>query len=63
MTIEIPASLRHDLREYAIVLNSGNREGAPRPEELVGPMLARFIASDRDFARARRRANIRAAEN
>jgi hypothetical protein len=56
LTIEIPARLHRDLREYGVVLNAGSVEGAPKPEDLVAPMLSRFIASDRDFARARRAA-------
>ncbi|MBO6767372.1 MAG: DUF2274 domain-containing protein [Erythrobacter sp.] len=55
LTIEIPARLHRDLCDYGLVLNAGGAEGAPKPEDLVGPMLSRFIASDREFARARRK--------
>lgn len=56
LTIEIPARLHRDLVAYGVVLNSGVRQGAPAPEQLVAPMLARFIANDREFAKARRAA-------
>ncbi len=55
LTIEIPARLHRRLVDYAIVLNGGVPKDAPKPGELVAPMLERFIASDRDFSRARRR--------
>jgi hypothetical protein len=55
LTIEIPARLHHDLVAYSIVLNGGEERGAPAPEQLVAPMLERFIATDREFAKARRK--------
>jgi hypothetical protein len=54
LTIEISARLHRDLASYAAVLNGGAGAGAPDPAELVAPMLERFMASDREFARARR---------
>ena len=54
LTIEIPAKLHSELVDYAVVLNGGAEQGAPAPEQLVAPMLARFIATDREFAKARR---------
>lgn len=55
LTIEIPARLHRRLVDYGAVLNDGRSEGAPEPATLVAPMLERFIASDREFSRARRR--------
>lgn len=55
LTIEIPARLHRRLVDYGLVLNNGSPDGAPGPATLVAPMLERFIASDRDFRRARRR--------
>jgi hypothetical protein len=55
LTIEISARLHRRLVEYGIVLNGGETSNAPEPAALVGPMLERFIASDRAFARARRK--------
>ncbi len=57
LTIEIPAKLQSDLVAYGVILNGGATQGAPAPEQLVAPMLARFIASDREFAKARRSAH------
>ncbi len=54
LTIEIPAKLHSDLIAYGVVLNGSAGQGAPAPEQLVAPMLARFIATDRGFAKARR---------
>lgn len=55
LTIEIPARLHRRLVDYGVVLNAGVREDAPGPELLIPPMLERFVASDREFARACRR--------
>ena len=55
LTIEIPARLHRRLVDYGIVLNGGEKEGAPIPALLIPPMLDRFVASDREFAKARRR--------
>lgn len=53
MTIELPAAAHRDLVAYADVLatETGTRI---EPAKLIAPMLARFIASDRAFAKARR---------
>lgn len=54
LTIEVPARLHSDLVAYGLVINDGNPSGAPTAEQLVAPMLTRFIATDRSFAKARR---------
>ena len=53
LTIELPAAAHRDLVAYAEVLatETGTRI---EPAKLIAPMLARFIASDRAFAKARR---------
>ncbi len=53
-TLELPASLHRDLTAYAEVL--GRETGRPvrDPVQLIVPMLERFIATDRGFAKARR---------
>lgn len=56
LTIEIPSRLHRKLQDYALVLNGGRSESAPEPRQLVVPMLERFMACDREFARARGRA-------
>lgn len=55
LTIEISARLHRRLIDYGIVLNGGASRDAPKPAELVAPMLERFIAGDREFGKARRR--------
>lgn len=55
LSIEIPARLHRRLTDYGVVLNGGLTEGAPEPAALVAPMLERFIASDRAFAKSGRR--------
>lgn len=54
LTIEIPAHLHRELLAYAIVLNNGEEKDAPSAERLIPPMIARFMATDRSFARLRR---------
>ena len=53
LTIELPAAVHRDLVAYAEVL--GRESGrAVEPARLIVPMLMRFMATDRGFARARR---------
>lgn len=54
VTIEISARLHRELVAYGAVLNGGDTTGAPAPERLIPPMIGRFIATDREFARIRR---------
>lgn len=55
LTIEFPAAVHRDLLAYAEVLARETGQPIPDPLKLVAPMLARFMATDREFARARRR--------
>ena len=53
LTIELPALVNRDLAAYAEIL--GRQTGQKvEPGKLIGPMLARFMSSDRAFLRARR---------
>ena len=54
ITLEIPASLNRDLAAYAAVLSKETGTPPVEPAKLVAPMLQRFIATDRAFAKARR---------
>ncbi len=57
LTVELPAQVHRDLVAYAEVLGRETVTDAPvEPAKLVGPMLARFMATDRAFAKARRAA-------
>lgn len=56
LTVELPAAVHRDLAAYASVL--GRETGqAIEPAKLVGPMLARFMAGDRAFRKARSRSS------
>ncbi|WP_316206131.1 DUF2274 domain-containing protein [Bradyrhizobium sp. SZCCHNR3058] len=56
VTAELPAQVHRDLVAYAEALG---HEGGQRidPAKLIAPMLARFMATDRAFARLRRTAH------
>lgn len=54
LTVEISARLHRELLAYAAALNGGDAKGAPPPERLIAPMIERFIATDRSFAKTRR---------
>ena len=54
LTVDIPARLHRELVAYATALNAGDAKGAPSPEQLIPPMIERFIATDRSFAKTRR---------
>ena len=53
ITVELSASVWRDLADYARVLGEETGQTS-EPARLVGPMLARFMATDRGFAKARR---------
>ena len=54
VTVELPASLHRDLTAYAEVLAQETGQPVAGPVRLIVPMLERFIATDRGFAKARR---------
>lgn len=56
VTLELPAALHSDLIAYAEVLGRENGHPPIDPTRLIAPMLERFIATDRAFAKARRAA-------
>lgn len=53
VTAELPASVYRDLVAYAEAL-ARESEQRVEPAKLIAPMLARFMATDRGFAKARR---------
>ena len=53
LTVELPAQVHRDLMAYAEVLASESGQ-AVDAAKLVAPMLARFMATDRAFAKLRR---------
>lgn len=54
VTVELPASLHRDLTAYADVLVRENGIPLTNPIRLIVPMLERFIATDRGFAKSKR---------
>ncbi|MDT8263591.1 DUF2274 domain-containing protein [Roseomonas sp. DSM 102946] len=54
VTVELPAPLHRDLIVYAEVLARETGQPAADPLKLIVPMIERFIATDRGFAKARR---------
>jgi hypothetical protein len=54
VTVELPAPLHRDLVAYAEALASETGQPLADPTRLVVPMLERFIANDRGFAKVRR---------
>lgn len=54
ITVELPAPLHRDLVAYAEVLARQTGQPVADPVKLIVPMLERFIATDRGFAKARR---------
>jgi hypothetical protein len=51
LTLELPAALHRDLVAYGQIMGGGT---PVEPIKLIGPMLERFMATDRGFASARR---------
>lgn len=54
VTLELPAGLHRDLAAYADILAREASQSPADPVRLIVPMLERFIATDRAFAKARR---------
>ena len=56
VSLDLPAAVHRDLVAYAEVLGRENGHPPIDPTRLIAPMLERFIATDRAFAKARRAA-------
>jgi hypothetical protein len=54
VTVELPASVHRDLVAYAETLAQETGQPVGQPSKLIVPMIARFMATDRGFAKARR---------
>lgn len=52
-TVELPAALHRDLVAYAEILSRESGHQPTDPIRLIVPMLERFIAADRAFAKAK----------
>ncbi len=53
LTVELPASVHRDLVAYAQALAHETGQTELNPAKLVPPMLQRFMATDRGFAKCR----------
>jgi hypothetical protein len=54
IAIELPATVHRDLALYSELLASETGQTGVEPAKLIPPMIARFMASDRAFAKAKR---------
>lgn len=54
ISLELPATVHRDLIAYAEVLGRETGQPVSEPAKLVAPMIERFMATDRAFAKARR---------
>ena len=54
VAIELPAALHRDLVAYAEILGRETGQKPADPVRLIVPMLERFMATDRGFAKARK---------
>ncbi|WP_273281657.1 DUF2274 domain-containing protein [Pseudooceanicola atlanticus] len=54
LSIELPADVHRDLVAYAEVMSRDSGGTSPEPARLIGPMVQRFMATDRAFARLRK---------
>jgi hypothetical protein len=54
VSVELPAAVHRDLVVYTEMLARESNQPLNDPVKLIAPMLARFMATDRAFAKARR---------
>jgi hypothetical protein len=54
LTVDLPAAVHRDLIAYAEALARETGQPAHAPAKLIVPMIERFMATDRGFAKARR---------
>ncbi len=54
LSIELPAAVHRDLVVYADVLARETGQTVADPAKLIAPMIQRFMATDRAFAKARK---------
>ena len=59
ISVELPAALHRDLLAYAEVLAKETGQPVSDPIKLIAPMIERFMATDRGFAKMRQPARSR----
>jgi len=62
LTVELPAAVFRDLAAYAGAIGRENGQATPAPVKLIAPMLQRFMATDREFAKSRRAKSAHGSE-
>ncbi|OAF16563.1 hypothetical protein AYJ54_05265 [Bradyrhizobium centrolobii] len=55
LAVELPAPVHRDLIAYAEVLSRETGQKVSDPGKLIAPMVARFMATDRAFAKSRKK--------
>jgi hypothetical protein len=54
LSVELSAAIHRDLVAYSQALARETGQSPLEPAKLIGPMLGRFMATDRAFAKLRR---------
>jgi hypothetical protein len=54
INLELPAAIHRDLTAYAEALARQSGQPIGDPAKLIAPMLSRFMATDRAFAKSRK---------
>ena len=63
LTVELSAEAHRDLLAYSEVLARETGQSVIEPTKLIAPMLARFMATDRVFAKIRRATHSRSTDS
>lgn len=58
LSVELSAAVHRNLLAYAEALSLETGQSIADPSKLIGPMLARFMATDRAFAKVRRKGQV-----
>jgi hypothetical protein len=61
LSVELSAETHRDLIAYAEALGRASGQAAPDPTKLIVPMIERFMATDRAFAKTRRSGAVQTA--
>ena len=57
LSLQVPAAVHRDLVTYANALGSTDGPYSADPTKLIVPMIERFMATDREFAKLKRKAS------
>jgi hypothetical protein len=63
LSLELPAAIHRDLLTYADILARESGQVITDPTKLIAPMLARFMSTDRAFAKSRRQGERRTPDH